>query len=372
MSRLDRLAQALGERGVQAALVSRAVNVRYLSGLASSNAAMLVRSDATVVLVTDARYAEAAAGLPLLDGPRPQARLAVDRDPIGFLVGLAGQEQAFALAMEYHDLTLATAGTLEREHPWLADRRVDLGSLVEEMRRAKDPAEQALLARASALSVQALHEVLGDGLLGRSERDVAAVLEHRMRQLGADGVAFDSIVASGPNGAVPHHQPGDRVIGDGDLVTIDFGAQVGGYAADCTRTIGVGALRPWQREIYAVVARAQAAGLAAAQEEASLQAADDAARAVISQAGYGEAFVHGVGHGVGLEVHEPPMVRAGARGVATLDPGTCFTIEPGIYLPGQGGVRIEDTVLAGDRGTPVRLLTRPDGVAPDELVVVHG
>lgn len=178
---------------------------------------------------------------------------------------------------------------------------------------------------------------------GRTERQVAADLEYRMRMAGSERVSFDTIVASGPNSAKPHHGADDRVIEEGDLVTIDFGAHLRGFNSDCTRTFGIGKLGDFEREIYELVLRAQEAGVKAAVPGAKLVDIDAACRDIIEEAGYGEYFVHSTGHGVGLEVHEGPS--AAKTGKGELEPGMTLTIEPGVYVPGKGGVRIEDTLI---------------------------
>lgn len=183
------------------------------------------------------------------------------------------------------------------------------------------------------------------------------MLEH-----GADGPSFETIVATGPNSAVPHHRPTDAVLASGDFVKIDFGALVGGYHSDMTRTFVLGSAADWQREIYALVSTAQLAGREALRPGAQLCEVDAAARQVISDAGYGDCFGHGLGHGVGLQIHEAPPISSASRGM--LQAGTVVTVEPGVYLPDRGGVRIEDTLAVGERAP--ELLTR----FPKELAII--
>jgi Xaa-Pro aminopeptidase len=229
------------------------------------------------------------------------------------------------------------------------------------LRLTKDDAEVARLERACRITTDALawlfDEVVAPGV---TERQLALALERRFIDLGADGVAFPSIVASGPNAAIPHHQPSVRPIEVGDVLTVDCGASVDGYHADCTRTVGVHHLDEALQEIYEVVRQAQAAGRAAAVLGASAGDVDAAARGVVADAGYGQRFLHGTGHGVGLEIHEAPAVARGSG--ATLAVGTTLTVEPGVYVPGLGGVRIEDTLVIGADGL-ARVLTD----APREL-----
>jgi Xaa-Pro aminopeptidase len=197
---------------------------------------------------------------------------------------------------------------------------------------------------------------------GRTEREIALALERSLVDLGADKPAFDSIVASGPNGAIPHHHPGDREIASGDLVTMDFGALYRGYHADMTRTVAVGSTAQWQSDLYELVRRAQQAGLEAARPEAETTAVDAAARDVIAAAGHGDDFPHGVGHGVGLEIHEAPLMGYDRTG--KLEGRVPVTVEPGVYLDGRGGVRIEDTLVVRSGGP--ELLTQTS----KELLVV--
>jgi Xaa-Pro aminopeptidase len=351
-ARRVRLAGLLGERDLDAALVTSLVNVRYLTGLASSNAALLVRLDGSAVLATDDRYAEAARR------DCPDVSIQVERRVAAGLVSTAAAGGVRRLGIERHDVTLATSDGLS-EAAGEGVQLADLAEAVESLRAEKEPGEVALVATACAVADAALLEVLARGLAGRSEAEVARDLEARMLLGGAEAVGFESIVAGGVNGSVPHHTPGGRVIERGDLVTIDFGARVEGYHSDCTRTVVVGGPADWQREVYAVVQAAQQAGVLALAPGASTVAVDRAARAVVEDAGYGEAFTHGLGHGVGLVIHEPPWLSASEAAAGTLAGRSTLTVEPGIYLPGRGGVRIEDTVdVAGDHDGGVQVLTR--------------
>ncbi len=243
--------------------------------------------------------------------------------------------------------------TVER-HAELAARAegvtlVPFGRRIEELRTVKDPGELELLATACRISAQALADTFPLIRPGMTERALAAALDARMAALGAQRPAFDTIVASGPNGAIPHHSPTDRPLRRGDLVTMDFGAAYGGYHADMTRTVALGEPAGWQREIYELVAAAQRAGIEAARPGADVADVDAAARDMIRDAGHGEHFQHGLGHGVGLEVHEAPTIGYGRTG--KLASGVPVTVEPGVYLPGKGGVRIEDVLVVGAGGT---------------------
>jgi Xaa-Pro aminopeptidase len=344
--RRERLRDLVHEAGAEAALVTYLVNVRYLTGFTGSNAALLV-TDRDDVLCTDGRYVTQAGQ------ESPGIELLVDRECAPALVTRAGRDGLGRLAFEAHDLTVEAHAELQAidEAPEL----VPLGHAVEALRTVKDDGELALLREACAIGDHALRETLGRTAPGQSEREVARRLEACMVELGADGIAFETIVATGPNSAIPHHRPTDREILRGDLLKIDFGARYGGYHADCTRTMLVGSEpEDWQREIYDVVRRAQRAGRHALAVGADLRAVDAAARDVVAAAGYGDAFPHGLGHGVGLEIHEAPML--GVRATGRLAGRTPVTVEPGVYLPGRGGVRIEDTLVVGE-GPPELLTT---------------
>jgi Xaa-Pro aminopeptidase len=333
--RRARAQQVIAESGAEAALITAPANVRYLSGLVSSNAAVLLPADGAGVLATDSRYAEAA------ERDCPDLEIANERELEPALAKLAVARGYGTLAFEAQEMTVERHTALAT----LADgpRLVPLGHVVESLRMIKDEAEIALLARACAITAEAFAEILGEIVPGRSERDLAVLLERAMIDLGAEAPAFATIVASGPNGAIPHHSPGQRAFETGDLITVDCGARYHGYHADMTRTVALGAPAAWQREIYELVAAAQLAGVAAATPGAEVAAVDAAARDIIDAAGHGRHFGHGLGHGVGLEVHEAPLMGRGRTG--RLVDRVPVTVEPGVYLPGQGGVRIEDTLV---------------------------
>ena len=234
--------------------------------------------------------------------------------------------------------------------------------MLEQLRVVKEPGEVARIRAAAALADAALSTILAAGLAGRTERDVALALEDELRRLGAQRPSFDAIVAHAEHGALPHATPRDVAIATGRLVTIDWGAELDGYCSDCTRTYAVGEPGERARELYALVARAQLAGLDAVAPGVSGKDADAAARTVIEAAGLGERFGHGLGHGVGMEIHEAP--RLSRTSTATLAAGHVVTVEPGVYLPGELGIRIEDLVLVTDTGH--ELLT---GLTKDLTVV---
>lgn len=345
--RRERLADHLSTVGAEAALVTRLVNVRYLTGFTGSNAALLVTPE-HAVLATDGRYITQSAA------QAPDVERVIDRACAAALLTRAGRDGLRRVAFEAHDVTVEAHQALSGLDG--APALVPLGHAVEELRTVKDDEELALLREACAIGDRALQELFGTIAPGRTERDIARELEGRMLDHGADGIAFETIVATGPNSAVPHHRPTDRVVEAGDLLKIDFGALYRGYHADCTRTVVIGEPADWQREIHALVREAQRAGRHALAPGVDVLTVDAAARDVITAAGYAESFTHGLGHGVGLEIHEAPSIGYNATG--RLDARTPVTVEPGVYLPGRGGVRIEDTLVVRD-GEPELLTTTP-------------
>ena len=341
-ARAQEMVRALGAGAV---LVTARPNVRYLTGLASSNAALLLPADGEGLLATDSRYALAA------QRDAPDLELLIERFIEGKLATEAARRGVTVLAFEAQEMTVERHAAMTRD---AAVTTVPFGRKIEELRMVKDAEELELLATACRLSSQALADVLPQIRPGLSERTLASLLDYRMTGLGADAPAFDTIVASGPNGAIPHHTPTDRPLRRGDLVTMDFGALYQGYHADMTRTVAVGEPAGWQRDVYELVAEAQRTGIEAAEPGAEAGAVDAAAREVIEAAGHAEHFQHGLGHGVGLEIHEAPMLGYGAAG--KLADRVPVTVEPGVYLPGKGGVRIED-VLVVTAGGGARILT---------------
>jgi Xaa-Pro aminopeptidase len=321
------LASELGERGLDGMLVTTLVNVRYLSGFSGSNGALLVPSSGDAILLTDGRYKDQARA------EAPGLEYIIARD----LLGEAATRMPGRWAVETHTLSVD-------DHARLADgETVPADRLVESLREIKDGGEIDALRRACRISVDALVGLLAGPLEGRTEKEVARDLEWRMLELGAEAVAFETILASGPNSAIPHHSPTDRVLQAGDLVKADFGARVDGYHADCTRTVVLGRADDWQKDVHAAVQASQAAGVDAVREGTPLSMVDQAARGVLDDAGWLEHFTTGLGHGVGLEIHEDPFISH--RHAGRLKRCTTLTIEPGVYVPGRGGVRIEDTVL---------------------------
>ena len=329
-ARRNALRALLGE--ADAALVTRLVNVRYLTGFTGSNGALLVTRDGEV-LATDGRY------ITQSERQAPDVERAIVGSPATALAERAGKEGVGRLAFESHDVTVDLHDLLAKTGPALTK----LGRAVESLRAVKDEDEVGLLREACAVADRAFARLLPSIRPGRTELEVARGLEALMLEEGGDGPSFETIVASGPNSAVPHHRPTDRVLGSGEFVKLDFGSLYRGYHSDMTRTVVLGQPADWQRDLYDLVARAQAAGRAALGVGAVTGEVDKAARDVIDAAGHGADYTHSLGHGVGLEIHEAPTLRTG--GTESLSAMTPVTVEPGVYLAGRGGVRIEDTLV---------------------------
>jgi Xaa-Pro aminopeptidase len=332
----DRLAGQLAGRELDRMLVTNLVNVRYLTGFGGTNGACVCGSD-TRLLLTDFRYTE-------------RAQAEVEGWEVVTVVDdwLGGIAERLAGRTGFEDDHVSVR-LLERLRGKLPDG-VDLvaaGGTVEKLRRVKDEGELEAIAAASALADEVWGWSLERGLRGRSERDVARAAEARIRELGGDP-SFPAIVAAGPNGALPHAEPGEREIGRGELVVFDMGAALDGYCSDGTRTFATGEPGERARQVYEAVREAQAAALEAIRSGVGGEELDAVARERIEAAGHGDRFGHGLGHGVGLEVHEGP--RVSPRSEDVLEVGEVVTIEPGVYLPGELGVRIEDLVVVGAGG----------------------
>ncbi|MEA2212236.1 MAG: Xaa-Pro aminopeptidase [Solirubrobacteraceae bacterium] len=340
----ERLLVLLAEAQIDLLLVSGLVNVRYLTGYTGSNGLAVVGPQ-TRVFVTDFRYVE-------------QAREEVDsrydrrQEANDLMRALPEVLPPGSIRLGFDDAQLSV-----RQHAELREllpERIELvaaGGLVERLRAIKDAGEVEQIRAASAAADAALTELLAAGLAGRSERELAGALTAAMRAQGAQDVSFAPIVAAGAHGALPHAHPRDVAVAPGQLVVIDWGAELDGYCSDCTRTLAVGEPDGRAREIYALVLAAQRAGLEAVRAGAGGRAVDATARAVIDAAGHGGHFGHGLGHGVGLEVHEAP--RLSKRSDDELAAGHVVTVEPGVYLPGELGVRIEDLVVVTDTGNEI-------------------
>jgi Xaa-Pro aminopeptidase len=342
-SRVARLASRLESLEVEALLVVSLVNVRYLTGFTGSNGLVLVFKDGAELgphrFLTDFRYTTQASE----QVPEDLERQIVKGELLEALPALLG-EGAGRLGFDETELTVRTHRKLLELLPsgW---EPMACNGAVERLRAIKDENEVARIRAASQLADQALREVLEGGLAGRTEHEVAVELELRMRRLGAESSSFPSIVAAGAHGALPHAGPREQEIPHDVLVTIDWGAVLEGYCSDCTRTYATGeGISQEARDVYGVVLGAQLQGLGAVQAGRSGREVDAIARGVIEDAGFGEEFGHGLGHGVGMEVHEGPRLSR----TASEDPlvaGNVVTVEPGIYLPGKLGVRIEDLVV---------------------------
>ena len=350
MSRADRIAARLAEHELDLLLVTNLTNVRYLTGFTGSNALAVV-GDGVRRFVTDFRYVEQARNQ-VRDFDREQA-------PTEFLRALATGWPAGTLRVGFEDDDVTV-----RRHAKLREllpERIELvpaGGIVEEARLVKEPAEIERIRAAAALADDVYAWLQEIGIVGRTEREVATALEHRMRELGAEGPSFASIVASGERGALPHAAPADVPIARGTLVTLDIGARLDGYCSDCTRTWATGELPDDLAEAYALVRHAQEEAVAAVRPGPSGREVDAVARDIIAAAGHGEHFGHGLGHGVGLEIHEGPRLARTADG--ELAAGHVVTVEPGVYLPGRGGVRIEDLVVVTETGHEILSGTSKD------------
>jgi Xaa-Pro aminopeptidase len=337
-ARAGRLAELLARDGLDQLFVSDLVNVRYLTGFTGTNGACVVGASERIFF-TDFRYTERATHEVGEGWERPAAERELVPQIAARLRGRAGFEDAKLSVRQQAKLEQAVGAEIEL---------VPAGDLVEELRAVKDDGEVERIAAAAALADEVYRWAAEQGLAGRRERDVARACEARIRELGAEP-SFPPIVAAGANGALPHAEPGEREIGSGELVVFDMGAELDGYCSDCTRTFATGDPGDEGREVYELVLAAQEAALEGTKPGISGRDADAIARERIASAGHGERFGHGLGHGVGLEVHEGP--RLAATSADDLRAGNVVTIEPGVYVPGRFGVRIEDLVVLGEAGT---------------------
>jgi Xaa-Pro aminopeptidase len=346
--RAARLRSRLTEVPCDALLVTNLTNVRYLTGFTGSAALLLVPADeaAELVFVTDGRYRDQATSQLSEAGVEARTVIGLEEDARrqALAAAAAGVER---LGLESENVTWAQKRRFGTD--WFPGAAlVPTGGLVESLRLVKDAGEVARIQAACAMADAALAAIRHRLGVGATEAEVALELEWQMRRLGAEGPSFETIVASGPNAAMPHHQAGARRIVEGDLVVLDFGALVDGYHSDMTRTLMIGDPSDTQSRMYEVVREAQAAGVAAVKHGAEAKSVDDACRSVIREAGWDEAFLHATGHGVGLDIHEPPRVARTTD--AMLADGQVVTVEPGVYLAEHGGVRIEDTVVVTSEG----------------------
>jgi Xaa-Pro aminopeptidase len=347
-ARAARVVELLGERELDSLLVTNLLNVRYLTGFRGTNGACIVTPDERLFF-TDFRYVEQA---------REQVpdfeRIEASRDMLGDLAKRLRGRAGF----DDDDVTVAAHRKLAEKVPDGVEL-VPAGGLVEQLRAVKDDAEVAAMAAAAEISTAAYHSLRERGLAGRTEREVAVGLTRFMEDSGAEAASFPPIVASGAHGALPHAVPRDVEIPHGTLVVIDIGAIVDGYCSDCTRTIATGSLGDGVLEVYELVRNAQVQSLGATVAGAECKAVDAVARELIDAAGHEAHFGHGLGHGVGLEVHEGPRLGKTAEGA--LETGNAVTVEPGVYVPGEVGVRIEDLVIVTE-GEPRILTGFPKGL----------
>jgi len=353
--RLDRLRAAFDEHEIDALVVTTLANVRYLTGFSGSAGVLTVTRDAAL-LTTDGRYrtqsaeqidkAGAKAQVEIVIGPVSEQRKAAQ----ALLGAGTDADAAAALRIGLEADNVSWSGQRTWAELLNAERLVATSNAVEALRERKDAAEIARMERAAAIADAALFEVLPLMGQGVTEEHFALELDTAMRRGGAESTAFETIVASGENSAKPHHHPGARRIRVGDPVVVDFGATFEGYRSDMTRTFCVGADPEGElARVFEVVGSSQRAGVAAVRAGATAKEVDDVCRQVITEAGWGDRFEHGTGHGVGLDIHEAPTVSP--LGTAILAPGVVVTVEPGIYLPGVGGVRIEDTLVVTEDGS---------------------
>lgn len=352
VTRLQKLRVSIAEKGLDAILISQLDNVRYLS-LFTGSSAWLFISGKDAILATDFRYIEQAKG----ESPAFHV-FQTKRNLRDWLPGLVSELGCRKLGFEASSVTYDSHSKLtEAITAKLTDLElVPTTGLVEKLRSIKEPEELALITKAVEMGDAALQQAKETIRGGMTEKEAAWEIERLLHENGSEGVAFEIIVASGPNAAMPHARPTDKAICSDEPVVIDMGARFGGYCSDLTRTLFLGQAGKDMRQIYDIVLRAQTAAIEGIKSGMDVVQADRLSRSVIEQAGYGENFGHGLGHGVGLAVHELPTVGPASTG--SLADGMVFTIEPGIYLPGQGGIRIEDIVVL-ENGR-ARVLTRAE------------
>ncbi len=337
--RVLKLRRLFDANKVDAVLITQAENRRYLSGF-HGTAGYLFITQKKAVLATDFRYTEQAAG----EAPNFEV-LRIGGALADWLPGLIRDSKINNLGFEAAEVTYAffrqIRSTLKKNG--VSAKLVPVSGMVESIRSVKEPAEIELIRQASSITDKTLEEVAADIKAGMTEKQIAWVLEKTMREKGSQALPFEIIVGSGPNAALPHAKPSDRIVRDGEPIVIDMGAKVSGYASDLTRTICAGKPSVKFKEIYKIVLEAEQSAVTGIKAGMTGHEADRIARDIIIKAGYGDAFGHSLGHGVGLQEHEAPRLGPNSRDI--LDDHMIFTIEPGIYLSGWGGVRIEDTVL---------------------------
>ena len=352
-NRLNNLRKALVQNNIDAILVTQPENRRYLSGFDGSAVYLLI-TEKKAILATDFRYTEQASNqapefeIIMIKGKVSEWFPALVRDTVIKKLGFEADDISYSAYKQYSD-TLAEVEI------------VPVTGMVENLRTVKEPAEIEYIEKAVAISDAAYNKVSGEIKAGMTEKQVAWEMEKSLRENGSEAVPFEIIVASGPNAALPHHRPTERVISPGETVVIDMGAKYRGYASDLSRTICVGEPDDTFLKIYKIVLDAQEAAESIIRKGMTGHQADNAAREVIEKAGYGNLFGHSLGHGVGLAEHELPHLSPNADG--TLEDGMVYTVEPGIYLSGWGGVRIEDMAVMENGKT--RVITKARKVRYD-------
>ncbi|MGQ0678461.1 MAG: M24 family metallopeptidase [Actinomycetota bacterium] len=364
--RLAGLRAAMYSHRLDGFLVTNLLNLRYLCGFTGSNGYLLVTSDQARFL-TDGRYAFQAAGQ--IQGAQVQIATShqVVVDTFNSLVGKLelkrlGYEGAHVTVVSRSAVWEPPPGRDKLENYFPQAELVPTSGLVEELRKVKDAGEIDAIRRAAHIGDRAFEYLLTRIKPGVPERELALDLEFYMRRLGAEAMSFEPIVAAAERSALPHARPSERLIEQGRYVLLDFGCIVDGYCSDMTRTVVVGPLDERHEQIYRLVVASQAAGLEAVGPGVACGDVDQVARTVIDQAGYGEAFMHGLGHGVGLDIHEGPSLKKGF--IEQLQPGQVVTVEPGVYFEGWGGVRVEDLVVVTEEG--IEIMSR----APKDLIVL--
>lgn len=333
LQRINRLQEAI--HAGQQVYVTNLTNIRYLTGFTGSNAALLV-TKSSAILATDSRYEiQATRQVPDLEHVigrnLPELLL---KDVKGFDVLVEGA----SLSINAFQALCDSSG----------NNFIPTTGLVESLRITKDESEVQMIRTAAEIATNAFLDIMETIKVGQTEKEIRNTLEQRMRDLGADDIAFASIVASGPNSAIPHHQPSDREVAPGDLLKIDFGAKLNGYNSDCTRTLILGKPADWQLELHQAVSIAQESGRKEIRSGIRFTEVEDSVRRSLAASGFEKYFTHGLGHGVGLEIHEDPFF--GRKGDAKIAPNTVVTIEPGAYLEDKGGVRVEDTIVVDSQG----------------------
>jgi Xaa-Pro aminopeptidase len=349
-ARTDRLLELLEESRIDSLLVTDLIDVRYLTGYTGSNGLAFVGRDRRI-FVTDARYVEQAA-----------AEVDPSYDRVESAPGTIDLSAALPELLGRREMTVG----FDDDHTSVASWKhlsalfgagvtlLPAGGLIRRLRRTKDEEEIALISQSQAIADEAFGALLSTPIIGRTEADLAIELELAMRRRGASGTSFPSIVASGAHGSVIHAQPRDVAVEAGQLVTFDWGAVFHGYASDCTRTVATGEIPGRAREAFELVLRAQETALAGVLVGADAHAVDAIARDIITDGGYGQHFGHGLGHGVGLDVHEAPTLSVRVpEGADSLKPADVVTVEPGVYVPGEFGIRIEDLVVVREAGPQV-------------------